>query len=136
MIRRFLTLSLLTIASVGVMYTAPVSAVTGDPCDMPNPPASCNRPATSNPNSFTVDASPLPHTDASSNTFQAGLRIVFTIIGALSLLMVTIGGFKYITSQGDSQEITKAKDTIIYALVGVVVSICAVAIVTFVLGKT
>lgn len=84
---------------------------------------------------YQIDAAPLPHATADPAKITAVLTIVFGIVGALSLLTMTIGGFKYITSQGDSQAVAKAKNTIIYALVGLLVSILATAIVTFVIGR-
>jgi hypothetical protein len=62
--------------------------------------------------------------------------IVFAVTGALSLLMVTVGGFRYVASQGDPQAAARAKGTITYALIGLLVSVSAVAIVTFVVGRT
>ena len=84
---------------------------------------------------YKVDVTPLPKTTATPEKVQTVLGIVFSIIGALSLLMVVIGGFRYIASQGDPQAASRAKGTIMYALIGLVVSISAVAIVTFVIGK-
>lgn len=88
---------------------------------------------TSGPN---VDTSALPHTDVTSNsTIKTVLSITFGIIGGLALLFVTIGGFRYVISQGDPQAVSKAKNTILYALVGLVVAIAAETIVTFVVGR-
>jgi hypothetical protein len=49
--------------------------------------------------------------------------------------MIIIGGLKYITSSGDSNNITSAKNTILYAIIGLVVVALAQFIVKFVLGK-
>lgn len=84
---------------------------------------------------YKVDITPLPKTAATPDKVAAITRIVFTIIGALSVLMMTIGGMRYVASQGDPQATAKAKGTIIYALIGVIVSISAISIVTFVLGN-
>jgi uncharacterized membrane protein YidH (DUF202 family) len=84
---------------------------------------------------YKVDVSPLPLAGTGPDQIQTILSIVFILIGAISVLMFTIGGFRYITAQGDPQQLSKAKQTIIYAIVGVVVSVMAVTIVTFVLGK-
>lgn len=83
-----------------------------------------------------IDIGPLPHTaQADSSAIQNILTIVFSVIGAIAVLMVVIGGMRYITAQGDPSQLSKAKQTIIYAIVGVLVSICAVAIVTYTLGN-
>lgn len=55
------------------------------------------------------------------------------IIGAISVLMIVIGGIRYVTSNGDQNSVTSAKNTILYSVVGLVVAILAYAIVTFVI---
>jgi hypothetical protein len=55
------------------------------------------------------------------------------LIGAVSVVMLVYGGFRYTTSGGDSSAITAAKNTILYAVVGIVVAIAAYAIVNFVI---
>jgi TRAP-type C4-dicarboxylate transport system permease small subunit len=82
-----------------------------------------------------IDVSSLPHATTDSSKVQAILNIVFSILGGIAALMLVIGGFRYITAQGDPSQLSKAKETIIYSLVGVVVAIFAVTIVSFVLGK-
>ena len=77
----------------------------------------------------------LPQTPANSNTLQHVLEIVFVIIGALAVLMITISGFRYIVSAGDPQRVAKAKDGIIYALVGLIIAIFAESIVVFVVKR-
>lgn len=84
---------------------------------------------------YDINLSPLPHVEAGPTQVEKVLTIVFTIIGALSVLFFVAGGMRYITAQGDPQQISQAKGTLIYSLVGLLVSISAVAIVTFVLGK-
>jgi len=54
------------------------------------------------------------------------------LIGALSVIMIILGGLRYVTSNGDSKNVTAAKDTIMYAIIGVIVAIVAYAIVQFV----
>lgn len=56
------------------------------------------------------------------------------IIGAVAVVMIIYGGFSYITSRGESAGITSAKNTILYAVVGLVIAILAYAIVNFVVG--
>ncbi len=82
-----------------------------------------------------VNVGPLPQTTASGNEIQLILQIVFMIVGALSLLFITIGGFRYVISQGEPQAVARSKNTILYAIVGLLISIGAEAIVTFVIGK-
>jgi hypothetical protein len=57
------------------------------------------------------------------------------IVGAVSVVMIIVGGIMYTTSAGDSGRVTKAKNTVTYAIVGLVVSFLAFAIVQFVVSK-
>jgi len=60
-------------------------------------------------------------------------NIMMFIIGALSVLMLIIGGFRYVISGGDASAVTKAKNTILYAIVGLIVALLAYAAINFVL---
>jgi hypothetical protein len=84
----------------------------------------------------TLDHSALPTTPADANSIKTVISFVLGITGVLSLLFVTIGGFRYVLSQGDPQATNKAKDTIIYALVGLLITALAQAIVIFVMRRT
>ena len=77
----------------------------------------------------------LPQPTANTAEIKTVLSIVFGIIGALALLMITISGLRYVLSSGDSQRMAKAKDGIIYAIVGLTIAITAEAIVNFVVGQ-
>lgn len=57
-------------------------------------------------------------------------------VGVISVIMIIIGGLKYITSGGDSGNVTGAKNTILYAVVGLIIVALAQVIVRFVLNKT
>lgn len=61
-------------------------------------------------------------------------NIALYIIGAISVVMLVWGGLRYILSGGDSKKITDAKNTILYALLGLIVAFLAYAIVNFVLN--
>lgn len=63
------------------------------------------------------------------------INILLYISGIIAVIYIVIAGFRYITSNGDSSSISKAKNNIMYALIGLVVAIMAYAIVNFVLGK-
>ncbi len=76
----------------------------------------------------------LPTVAASSNELQTILQILFGILGALAVLFIVIGGFSYVVSGGDTNAMQKAKSTIMYAVIGLLVAVFAEAIVTFVLG--
>lgn len=63
------------------------------------------------------------------------LQFVFVTMGAIAVLIIAIAGLQYVLSGGDPQKTTRAKDTILYAVIGLVVAIMSFAIVTFVLGR-
>jgi hypothetical protein len=63
------------------------------------------------------------------------INIFSIIVGIIAVFMIIFGGLKYITSGGDSGNVSGAKNTIIYALVGLVIVALAQFIVRFVLGK-
>lgn len=77
----------------------------------------------------------LPSVSAGSSQLQQILQIVLGIFGAVAVLMIVIAGLKYVTSAGNPQSAGKARSTILYALIGLVVIAAAEAIVSFVLGK-
>jgi hypothetical protein len=63
------------------------------------------------------------------------INIFSVAVGVIAVIMIIVGGFRYITSGGDSTKISSAKNTIIYALIGLVVVALAQLIVKFVLNK-
>ncbi len=67
---------------------------------------------------------------------KAAINILSLIVGIVSVIMIIIGGLKYIISSGDSGNIKSAKDTILYALIGLVIVALSQVIVRFVLEKT
>ena len=64
--------------------------------------------------------------------FQTIVNVLLFVIGAVSVIMLVIGGIRYTISQGDQNQVTSAKNTILYAIIGIVVAILAFAIVNFV----
>lgn len=70
-----------------------------------------------------------------NKTIATVINILSFIIGVAAVIMIIIGGFKYVTANGDSGNVNSAKDTILYAIVGLVVVALAQFIVKFVLSK-
>src|SRR2546421_3567137 len=63
------------------------------------------------------------------------VNIFSIIVGIVAVIMILVGGFKYITSGGDSGNITSAKKTIVFAVIGLVIVALAQFVVKFVLNK-
>lgn len=69
------------------------------------------------------------------STVKLVVSILSFIVGLAAVIMIIIGGFKYITSSGDANNISSAKNTILYAIVGLVVAVLAQVLVRFVLNQ-
>ncbi|HEY1835816.1 MAG TPA: pilin [Candidatus Saccharimonadales bacterium] len=74
-------------------------------------------------------------TSALQKIIKTAIDIMSIIVGTVAVIMIIVGGLKYITSGGESGNITGAKNTIVYALVGLVIVALAQFIVHFVLNK-
>lgn len=70
-----------------------------------------------------------------NDTVQNALNLFSAIVGIIAVIMLIVGGINYITSQGDSSKTTKAKDTILYAAIGLVIVALAQVISHFVLER-
>lgn len=68
-------------------------------------------------------------------TIQDVINVVIGIIGMLAVIMIIMGGISFATSQGDAAKVTKARNTILYGVVGLIISLLAFAIVNFVLSS-
>jgi type IV secretory pathway VirB2 component (pilin) len=60
------------------------------------------------------------------------LQVVFGILGGIAVIMIVIGGFMYSVSAGDAGKVKNAKNTILYAVIGLVIALFATAIVSFI----
>ena len=58
---------------------------------------------------------------------------ILYVVGVVSVIMLIYGGLRYVISGGDSKKVTDAKNTILYAIIGLIISILSFAIVNFVL---
>ncbi len=81
------------------------------------------------------DAASLFGDGGQGGIFRTITNVLLFLIGAISVIMLIIGGIRYVVSGGDSTAVANAKNTILYAIVGVVVAILAYAVVNFVIGS-
>ena len=65
--------------------------------------------------------------------FTTVSNVMLFVIGALSVIMIIIGGLRYVISGGNSGNVTAAKNTILYAVVGLIIAIMSYAIINFVI---
>lgn len=71
-----------------------------------------------------------------NNIIALVINVFSVVVGFIAIVMMIYGGFKYITSSGDSGNVTAAKNTIMYALIGLIIVALAQLIVRFVLAKS
>ena len=71
-----------------------------------------------------------------TNALNAAVQILSLVVGIAAVIMIMVGGFKYITSGGESGKVANAKSTLIYALIGLAVAALAQLLVHFVLFQT
>jgi multisubunit Na+/H+ antiporter MnhB subunit len=86
-------------------------------------------------NVYRPDTSNLPTTQATPARLDTILAVVFGLLGTIAILVIVVGGVRYIVSKGEPREMAQAKNTIIYALVGLAVCILAYSLVTFVISQ-
>jgi hypothetical protein len=77
----------------------------------------------------------IPQSADTSSALANGLQVFFGIAGAIALIVITVAGLQFVLSQGEPQKIAKARNTILYAIVGLVICILAFNIVGFVVGE-
>lgn len=76
----------------------------------------------------------VPRISLDSGAIATLLNVSFTVIGGLAVLFLLVGAVRYVTGNGDQNQINQAKNTILYAVIGIVVSLMGFAIVQFVIG--
>jgi hypothetical protein len=88
---------------------------------------------------FTLSSVPGSKCGASGTSLDALLSHIINIfslvVGAVAVIMIIVGGFRYVISSGNDQAVSGAKNTIIFALVGLVIVALAQFVVHFVLGN-
>lgn len=115
-----LVLSLALLAGVGVASLAPVASVSAvevfDQCEDLQDNAVCDG-----------------QNDSATNMIQIVINTALLVLGMVAVIVIIVGGIRYSTSSGNSTHVKEAKDTIIYAVVGLVVAVISYSIVNFVI---
>ncbi len=70
-----------------------------------------------------------------SGVFSEISSVLLFIVGAIAVIMIVIGGLRYVISGGDASQVQAAKNTILYSLVGIIIAILAYAAVNFVINS-
>ena len=90
-----------------------------------NEPANSNECASTNTNG----------TSKVNDIIRTTLNVLSVIVGIVAVIMIIVGGFRYITSGGKQESVTSAKNTLLYAIIGLIIVALAQIIVKFVLDK-
>lgn len=72
--------------------------------------------------------------DLTTNVQQI-INNVILVLGVVAVIVIIIGGISYMTSSGDAGKVKKAKDTILYGVIGLVICVLAFAIVNWIVGS-
>ena len=104
-----------------IVATAPVSAIGegGAPAGV---------------NAARGDNTPTNLINGDTSIVKRGINIMLFGVGVLSVIMLIFGGFRYVISGGKKESVTNAKNTILYAIIGLLVAVFAYAIINFILG--
>ena len=98
----------------------------------------CGADGNSNPKGLTAEqwsAAGCGQTQYRAENAALGIiNVALGVIGFVAVVFIIVGAVQYVTSSGEPGKITKAKNTIMYAVIGLVVALLAYAIVNFVLG--
>jgi hypothetical protein len=81
------------------------------------------------------DSTPSKLFGGNDSIFGKVTNILLFLIGAIAVIMLIIGGIRYVISGGDQAQVTAAKNTILYAIVGIIVAFLAYAAVSFITGQ-
>jgi hypothetical protein len=81
------------------------------------------------------DSAGVDATTSINNIVHTIVNILSALVGIVAVIMIIVGGFRYITSGGNDASVTAAKNTILYAIIGLVVVALAQIIVRFTLSK-
>jgi len=68
-----------------------------------------------------------------TGAFRQITNTILYIVGVIAVIMLIIGGIRYVISGGDAKKVTDAKNTVLYAIIGLVIAVFAYAIVNFVI---
>jgi hypothetical protein len=77
----------------------------------------------------------VPRTELTDTSISTVLETVFMVAGGVAVLVIAVAGLFYVISLGNPQATNKAKNTILYALIGLGVCVFAFTIVRYVLGQ-
>lgn len=94
-------------------------------------------PGSANPGASTLAGCSIPAEESNTDlmgTLQVVVNVILSVLGIVAVIVIIIGGFTYMTSAGDASKAAKARNTILYGVIGLIIALLAFAIVNFVLN--
>ena len=82
-----------------------------------------------------ADIDPVPGDNNLIDSVTGILNAIVAVLGIVAVIVIIIGGINYMTSSGDAGKVKKAKDTILYGVIGLIICALAFAIVNFVISN-
>jgi heme/copper-type cytochrome/quinol oxidase subunit 2 len=86
-------------------------------------------------NTSTADCSTSDATERVNNLIHTIVNLLSAVVGIVAVIMIIFGGLRYITSGGNDSSVTGAKNTILYAIIGLIIVALAQVLVRFTLNK-
>jgi hypothetical protein len=83
----------------------------------------------------TADCSTSDATERVNNLIRTIVNLLSAVVGIVAVIMIIFGGLRYITSGGNDTSVTGAKNTILYAIIGLIIVALAQVLVRFTLNK-
>ena len=114
----------LAIIASGLVFATPTYAT-----------VTCPTPGSINKTADTLAGCNVTQDNSLMPTVQTIINVIIGVLGIVAVAVIVLGGVSYTTSAGDPGKTKKAKDTILYGIVGLVVALLAYAIVNFVLSS-
>lgn len=90
---------------------------------------------TDNPSANACQGSGSDATEKLNRLVRTIINLLSVVVGVVAVIMIIVGGFRYITSGGSDTGVTGAKNTILYAVIGLIIVALAQVLVRFVLSK-
>lgn len=130
MLKKLIQSTVIVASLLGVFWYAPL-AFAAD-CDTIDPKTSIE----CGVDSAAGTTEPVDAESTITNTISDAISLLSFVVGVLAVIMLIVGGLRYATSAGNAETAKTARNTILYALIGLVVAALAQLLVHFVLDKT
>jgi len=130
-IKTYLMSSVLLFTLLGASIVAPVAVHAADAQINNSLCSGANLKIEKNPNCSSTTSA----VSTVNNTIARIINILSFVVGVIAVIMIIIGGIRFVLSGGDSANVTAARNTILYAIVGLIIVALAQIIVKFVINR-